>query len=77
MKITSANDIKSPKKLICFDLDGTLSQHKSHMPQANKDVLFVGDDFGDGGGDSHVRIKGMDYIHIEDYTTLPEKLAFL
>lgn len=40
MKITGANDLKSPKKLICFDLDGTLSQHKSHMPQANKDLLW-------------------------------------
>lgn len=40
-------------------------------------VLFVGDDFGDGGGDSHVRIKGMDYIWITDYTQTPEVLKFL
>lgn len=40
MKITSADDLKSRKRLICFDLDGTLSQHKSHMPQANKDMLW-------------------------------------
>ena len=39
MKITCATDLKSPKKLICFDLDGTLSQHKSHLPQANKDLI--------------------------------------
>ncbi len=26
-------------KLIAFDLDGTLSQHKSHLPDANKEVL--------------------------------------
>ena len=244
MKITSANDMKGPKRLLCFDLDGTLSQHKSHMPQANKDlikmldakykiimvgagnahriynqmeqypidiianygmqesqmvegefkivredtvepdreyfnttcqylrekygyteyagghlefhpsgmvtfcligsgakiedkvvfdpdrskrrvlypeicslfpehsvyiggsssfdfapkqynkydaimtyaakhgytlddILFIGDDFGDGGGDSHVRIKGMDYVQVEDYTKLPEILSFL
>ena len=44
---------------------------------ALEDILFVGDDFDDGGGDSHVRIKGMDYIQIEDYTSLPERLAFL
>ena len=40
-------------------------------------VLFVGDDFGDGGNDSHIRLYGMDYIQITDYTRLPEKLHFL
>ena len=40
-------------------------------------VLFVGDDFGDGGGDSHIRLAGMDYIHITDFTKLPERMAFL
>ncbi|MCR4921235.1 MAG: HAD-IIB family hydrolase [Bacteroidaceae bacterium] len=40
-------------------------------------VLFVGDDFGDGGNDSHIRLFGMDYIQITDYTRLPEKLHFL
>ena len=40
-------------------------------------VLFIGDDFADGGGDSHVRIKGLDYIWITDYTKAPEILSFL
>ena len=40
-------------------------------------VLFVGDDFADGGGDSHIRLGGMDYIHIYDYTTFPERMKFL
>lgn len=40
-------------------------------------ILFVGDDMGDGGGDSHIRLGGIDYIHILDYTRLPEILAFL
>ena len=40
-------------------------------------VLFVGDDFGDGGGDSHIRLAGMDYIHITDFTKLPERMSFL
>ncbi len=40
-------------------------------------VLFVGDDFGDGGGDSHIRLGGMDYIHITDFTKLPERMSFL
>ena len=40
-------------------------------------ILFVGDDFADGGNDSQIRIYGMDYIRIDDYTRLPEKLSFL
>lgn len=41
------------------------------------EILYVGDDFGDGGGDSHVRIYGMDYVEITDYKTVAEKLQFL
>jgi len=41
------------------------------------EMLYVGDDFGEGGGDSHIRLKGMDYIQIDDYRTSPEKLQFL
>lgn len=41
------------------------------------EILFVGDDFGDGGGDSHVKIFGMDYVEITDYRTVSEKLEFL
>ena len=39
-----------------------------------EEILFVGDDFGDGGGDSHVRIYGMDYIEITDYRNLRQAL---
>jgi len=41
------------------------------------EILYVGDDFADGGGDSHVRIYGMDYVEITDYRKTPEKLAYL
>lgn len=44
---------------------------------AKDEILYVGDDFGDGGGDSHVRIGGMDYIEVTDYRALPELLAHL
>lgn len=40
-----------------------------------EDIIFIGDDFDDGGGDSHVRIKGMDYIRIYDYRQFPEMTA--
>ena len=41
------------------------------------EVLFIGDDFGDGGGDSHIRIYGIDYVEITDYTQIRDKLKFL
>jgi len=42
-----------------------------------EDVLYVGDDFGDGGNDSQIRLGGMDYIEIDDYRNTPEKLRGL
>lgn len=44
---------------------------------SKEEILYVGDDFDDGGGDSHVRIYGMDYIFIDDYKKTPEMLQFL
>ena len=41
-----------------------------------EEILFVGDDFGDGGGDSHIRIFGMDYIEITDYRSRYAKSTF-
>jgi HAD superfamily hydrolase (TIGR01484 family) len=41
------------------------------------EILYVGDDFGDGGGDSHVRLGGMDYVEILDYKTVADKLKYL
>lgn len=42
-----------------------------------EEILYIGDDFGDGGGDSHIRLGGMDYIEITDYRKTAEALAFL
>ena len=41
------------------------------------EILYVGDDFGDGGGDSHVRLGGLDYVEITDYRQLADKLKDL
>lgn len=41
------------------------------------EMLYVGDDFGDGGGDSHIRLGGMDYIEIPDYRESANLLAYL
>ncbi len=36
------------------------------------EIIFIGDDFDDGGGDSHVRIRGMDFIWVRDFRKFPE-----
>ena len=56
--------------------DAILSYARRHG-YALDEIVFVGDDFGDGGGDSHVRLKGMDYIEIEDYRDFPRAVSIL
>ncbi len=56
--------------------DATI-RYAAEKGYAKAQVLFVGDDMGDGGGDSHVRLGGMDYVHITDFTKVAERLAFL
>ena len=64
----------APKQYNKYD---AIMKYASEHGYSLDEILFVGDDFGDGGGDSHVRIKGMDYVEVDDYTKLPELLSFL
>ena len=56
--------------------DATLSWAKDHGYTLD-DIVFIGDDFADGGGDSHVRIKGMDHIVITDYKNFANAVKVL
>ena len=67
-----------------FDFAGKLyNKYDAIMDYAKRngyaldEIVFIGDDFGDGGGDSHVRLKGMDYIEIEDYRDFPREVSIL
>lgn len=64
----------APKQYNKYD---SIMKYAAEHGYALEEILFVGDDFGDGGGDSHVRIKGMDYVQVDDYRKLPEILNFL
>lgn len=64
----------APKQYNKYD---SIMKYASEHGYSPDEILFIGDDFGDGGGDSHVRIKGMDYVQVDDYTKLPEILSFL
>ena len=39
MKIISTEDLKNVKRLLCFDLDGTLTQHKQPLDEVHKEAL--------------------------------------
>jgi hydroxymethylpyrimidine pyrophosphatase-like HAD family hydrolase len=56
--------------------DATLAWAKDHGYELD-DIVFIGDDFADGGGDSHVRIKGMDRIVITDYRNFADAVSVL
>jgi hydroxymethylpyrimidine pyrophosphatase-like HAD family hydrolase len=65
--------------------DATLDWAKRHGYTLD-DIVFIGDDFADGGGDSHVRTKDktkvggyprMDYIVINDYRKFPQAVQVL
>ena len=64
----------SGKKYNKFDAIMTYAKENGYTLD---EILYVGDDFGDGGGDSHVRIFGMDYVEITDYKELKSKLEYL
>ena len=55
----------------------TLIDYAKENGYKKEEVLYVGDDFGDGGGDSHIRLGGIDYVNITDYTKLEEELKYL
>lgn len=56
--------------------DATMEYAKMHG-YTKEQILFMGDDMGDGGGDSHIRLGGIDYLHVLDFTKIPEQMAFL
>ena len=56
--------------------DAAMEYAKMHG-YTKEQILFMGDDMGDGGGDSHIRLGGIDYLHILDFTKISEQMAFL
>lgn len=70
---TTSFDI-TPKQYNKYD---AVMRYAAEKGYSKDQILFVGDDFADGGNDSQVRLGGMDYIRIDDYTRLREKLQFL
>ena len=70
---TTSFDI-TPKQYNKYD---AVMRYAAERGYSKDEILFVGDDFEDGGNDSQIRLGGMDYVRIEDYTKLPSVLGFL
>ena len=64
----------APKKYNKYD---SIMRYAAEHGYKEEEILFIGDDFGDGGGDSHVRIFGLDYVQVNDYMKLAEDIEFL
>jgi len=54
-----------------------LSEYCRERGIAHDEVVYVGDDYGPGGNDESVYKSDFNFVCIDDYTTLKEKLAFL
>lgn len=57
-----------------FNKYDALMRYAKENGYEKDEILYVGDDFGEGGGDSHVRLGGIRIVEITDYRTLPEKM---
>ena len=44
---------------------------------AHDEVVYVGDDYGTGGNDESVYLSDFNYITIDDYRTLAERVGIL
>ena len=61
----------------CYNKYDAIMRYAKENGYEKDEILYIGDDFADGGGDSHVRIYGLDYVEITDYRKLKQKLSFL
>lgn len=60
-----------------FNKYDAIMEYAKENGYIKEEILYVGDDFGVGGGDSHVKDRGLAYVEILDYTTVADKLAYL
>lgn len=60
-----------------YDKAYALSEYCREHGIAHDEVVYVGDDYGTGGNDESVYLADFHFVEMDDYTTLPQKLAFL
>lgn len=60
-----------------YDKAHALAQYCKDANISHNEVVFVGDDYGPGGNDESVYLADFNFVTIDDYTTLCDKLSFL
>lgn len=60
-----------------FNKYNALTKYMNEHGLTKDDVMFVGDDFGTGGNDEHVKAGGLNYTVVDNYKNLKDKVAFL
>jgi len=60
-----------------YDKAYALSDYCRENNILHNEVVYVGDDYGEGGNDESVYISDFNFVKIDDYKTLREKLEFL
>lgn len=60
-----------------YDKAYALSEYCKENGIAHSEVVYVGDDYGEGGNDEAVYLSDFNFVKIDDYTMLRQKLEFL
>lgn len=60
-----------------YDKAYALSEYCKEKGILHNEVVYVGDDYGEGGNDESVYLSDFNFVKIDDYTSLTEKLQFL
>lgn len=60
-----------------YDKAYALTRYCEENGISKDEVVYIGDDYGQGGNDESVLLAGFGFVKIDDYTTLSEKLEFL
>ena len=60
-----------------FNKYNALTRYMNEHGLTKDDVMFVGDDFGTGGNDAHIKDGGLNYTVVDSYKNLKNRVAFL
>lgn len=60
-----------------YDKRHALAKYCKEHGYAHDEVLFIGDDYGEGGNDESVYLSDFNFLTIDDYRTFPEITKFL
>lgn len=60
-----------------FNKYNALTKYMREHGLTKDDVMFVGDDFGTGGNDEHIKVGGLNYTVVDNYKNLKNRISFL